>query len=495
MIKKDYLIFYLLLLTLVVSFAYILASLPFCIDELYLLKSNEAVGSMETIKSLYFTDNSRLSNVAVVLLLNLPGFFYKTIEILSLVIGLVLMLRLSDVGAGRWKALSFFVFMFVFAPMWQQSVFSFDYAYNYIVPVPLLFGMLYITLNSDRFPVWFGVLLGLLLGAWHESYSLLYLAGTFFVYISDRKWADKKRIIWFVAVLCGFLWIFLNPGSWNRAGVYYHLDLKGFLRPIVAWPYLLYVLVWIVCVIKKDLRSLALKPFMIFILGGCTFIPFTVLFGREISGMPAVLASICGLTVFLSRIARNVGVKTKVAVSVVLIICSVGHLLAVDFETSKICRVYKEVEKTLDDADPEAAYGFGKTYYSYEAPLVTLRMPYNGFFDPDHRTIELTMFYKGKNPDFIIVPETLRDFVFNEGRKTTARDVNIVDGYIVSSNLNDTIHENISVKYEKLDKWWNAKATSTVFKARDGREYVYIYPGRNTLTRFLGKPSDVRLEN
>ena len=296
-VNKNSTLFYFLFLAVVLSFSYILAVFPFCLDEWYLLKTNETDGVFQTIKSLYAENNSRLSNISTIVFLELPKIFYILIEIITFIIGFSLLVKLSDIKTYQWKKMTFFVFMFVFTPMWQQSMFSLDWAFNYIVPIPLLFGMIYITLNSEKYSLTGGIILGLLLGAWHESFALLYLAGSVFILISDVKWANKRRIFWFIAVLIGFLWLFFNPGSWTRVGTYYHLDLKSFLRPFVAWPYFLYLLMWIITFIRKKTRALALKPVMIFFLGGCSFIPFAILFGREIAGMPAILAAICGITI------------------------------------------------------------------------------------------------------------------------------------------------------------------------------------------------------
>ena len=494
MIKTSKALYYIQFVAVIACFCYILAVFPFCLDEWCLLKGIETGGIFNTLKDLFLLNNSRLSNISAVLLLNLPNIFYILIETVALIVGCCLMVRLAEIKTNEWKKMSFFVFMFVFTPMWQQSIFSFDWAFNYIVPIPLLFGMIYMTLKPEKYPLAWGIVLGLILGVWHESFSLLYLTGFVFIILSDLKWANKKRIFWFIAVLTGFLWLFLNPGSWNRVGTYYHLNLKSFLRPAVAWPYFAYLFVWIITFLRKKSRAFALQPVLIFFLGGCSFIPFAVLFGREIAGFPAILAAICGLTILYPLYLKNLNRGVKVFLAIFFAVCTLVHLVAIVIETNKLRKIYDEVSLTLDNADKTEKYVFGPTYYSYEAPLITLRMPYSRLFDPEQGSIQAMAEYRDLASDFIIVPEELKEFSpGNAQRVNSSDDIRLYNGLIVSPNVNDTAFTSINVKYENMDKWWNASVTSTAFVADNDSQYVFIYPRRNMLTRFLGKPVDVSL--
>lgn len=94
----------------------------------------------------------------------------------------------------------------------------------------------------------------------------------------------------------------------------------------------------------------------------------------------------------------------------------------------------------------------------------------------------------------LVVPDRLKDYDSTLG-VSISNDGNIKEwkGYIVSSNLNDTILSHARTTYERSHRPEYEEITRTVFPGADGNDYVFIFPKRSVVSRYMGKPVYIEL--
>ena len=470
----------------IVAFCYVLVVFPYCLDELAFLREVEDNGTFSAMKTIFTTASVRLSNMAIILLLNVPDFIRIAIAVLAFAAGILLMLKVAGIKPARWKCATVMLALFVFVPMWHEGMFSFAYSYNYIVPIPMLFGMIYVYFHPDRFPMWFAMSLGLILGAWHESYSLVFLGGCFVLFVQQRKVSIRQ--LWIVfAVTCGFLCILLSPGSRSRSESLMALTALNTARLAFDWIYFAYVLTWLYALCNKKHREAAKSPLAVFTLGAGIFIPFVVLYGLARAGMGAIVLCCCTWPLLLADIFKKTPSVVKSSIAAVLYVVTLLHLAALCFETHKIINYYERVSAVLDAIPKEQEYAFAPAYYSYQAPAITLRRPIWRLFEDKESSTRFLQNYRRANEKLMLVPEELREY------KASGDGVQIWNGHIVSTNPADSAFHSALVRYEGSDRLWNVEISSVGFPAADGSEYLFIYPKRTITTRYLGKPKEIKL--
>lgn len=169
----------------------------------------------------YNDDVGRLSNLGY--MLTIPGGRWcgAIIGGICLLASVWLMARLSGAGRNAPATLAFGVCAYLLILPWHDGMTKQAFGYNYIVSTALLTAVLLLFMRgggrsaASRCAT---VLLALLLGAWHEGFSVPLLCGCLVWCVANRHEAGATRWLVCVALAIGIIWLFTAPGLHNRMG-------------------------------------------------------------------------------------------------------------------------------------------------------------------------------------------------------------------------------------------------------------------------------------
>ena len=484
-----------LILVVIGSICYITCLYPRFMDDWLFLDNIQEMGVWGTLKNRFIIDNSRIGNMLNIVLLKAPIFVARIIQCLGFSLGFLFMCLIMHPYIRSLRGLSLFVFLFLFTPSWDEQMFSQPFMFNYILPIPLLFGMIYCFFNSDKVPIWVGVLFGVLLGVWHESYGLTFISGCLTLWLIKRTKYSRIQKIYIIAVAIGCLWLILNPGNWYRADIYYKFKFTSFKTLIFNWPYFLFIVIWIIAVLSPKFHNIARNRIVAFSVGGFIFIPFVLISSAPRAAMPAILLCCCSLTILIRAMCKNIRTYFKNIIAALLYIISCLHLGAVCHETTLQVDTYKSFVKAMLNAAPDEEYVFAPIRYSYQAPCITLFKSGWDLMDPSKFNIAYIQIFTDRDWDFLVIPEHLRNYRAGMGNPASSDSaIRIWEGEIVSSNLNDTIFSAAKTIYKYSRKPEFSHIKKRMFRSSDGREYLYIYPRRSYFSRFMGEPVSINLE-
>lgn len=486
--KEKYLnnyLFWSIFILVAGCFVFILAAFPRANDDWWVLRDFQEYGFYGAFHHRFLYDNTRLGNFLGMALIPVPLWIPKAISMISFVIGLWLMTKVCGLRPSQWQSLALLSFFVWVAPMWEDAMFSHMYSFNYVVSIPLLFGLIYMFLNPKKCPLWIGIVLGILLGAWHEAYSIVFLSGSLLNLILNGKENNKYRWWLFIAVSIGLLWFFVTPAIYYRNS-YHPFSLWYLYKFVYCWIYFLFLAVYIYACFKYG-GKIGRNPLYLFTVASGVMLIIILKVGMARAFMPAILVACCGLTHLLAFLLKKRQVFFTVIASLCMIFTTIS-LIATCVETVKVRKVADSYADKFKNAEEGEKYAFGEARYPWDAPAVTLRRPDFELLIPGKRnTDHLTWLYKN---GLTIVPEVLREYSVNQGRPLSADStIRLWHGHIVSSNLNDTSNSWVSVKYGPITDFGHFR--SVVFKTNDNNEFVYIVPYRGTISTYLGEPQSI----
>lgn len=475
------------------SFCYLLATFPNLLDDLEFRFYLDRHGLWDTLVLVGQIDNSRIGNNLTIILLEAPYFISVVIEIIAFIAGFIMMLKISGVRFGNWRRLALFSFILVFGFQWSDNFLCKTYAFNYIVEIPLLFGLIYVYLYDTKIPTWAACILAIILGAWHETYGLAFLSGCVMYWLIGRKRPSKKQIIIFVFASLGAAWLIFNPGNWERADIFFNLRWESLALLAYGGTYFLYVVLWLCAFYNKRLRAKSVEPYMLFSLGAFVFIPFVILFDRTRAIAPSAFISICALTSIIPAFSRNWTSILKTVIAVVLIAITIFHLTAVNIYAAKIFAKYRTFEQAIASTPTSHVYVFTPMEYTWQAPFYTLQRPSSCIFDPRLSPSGfLNVRYHGY--DYVdCLPQELKSYSGQGEIISDSGHIRQWNGHIVSDNLADTISGAAMTYYERSFAPEFSHIVKVPFTADNGTEYLFIYPKRSILSRYFGNPVSIKL--
>lgn len=479
----DYFVFWTAFVLIIACFGIIIAFYPVAEDDWWYFDEIRDMGWWGSVRDRFSWDNSRLCNLIDTYMLIQPHWISKVLFIMSIAFGLYLMTKICDIQAVQWRSFILLSFLFWFGPMWEDSMFSIVYGYNYIVILPIFFGLIYIFLHPSCCPLWVGILLGFLLSVWHESYSVAFMAGAGLCTVFNWKNIDRRCIVLLLTVIIGSLWFALTPA------IYIRQSHKGFSwwhlpRLVYCWLYYIYIILWGFGFFLRG-RKQMLAPLHMFCVGSGVLLLLVLFSDIARASMPSLLLSCCGIVVlvhdYFSK-CRN-GVKTLATfVLAILLFASMTSAIYVMF---KVNRSIERIYQVHFDPNFTEKYAFAPMYYPWDAPALAHRRPDDYLVTPYERNLNSLARYTKKR--VFMVPEELRSYRTGNGVTISDNsDFKLWRGYLVSENLADTAFNGAYIKYGwRIDR---GAVFSTVFRADDGNEYVYIVPKRSTIACYLGNP-------
>lgn len=232
-------------------------------------------GLVATWETLYYGDNARLSNIVATVFMLFPKWVGALICLICLLWTLRVEAEFLVIRLSRSRLTPMIVAGWVLFLPWSNQMSSLVFQFNYIIPTFLsyiLLRRLFKGRPGER--IWVTALVALLLGMFHEAYSLPFVAGLTASAILFRKNRSGKYVAAIVCLTAGLLWIVLAPSLTHRFTIavdYYYLTgplsmIKRFVKIFMWHPALWIFNVLLVAEAMRKNRGIRLRsPFIVFL--------------------------------------------------------------------------------------------------------------------------------------------------------------------------------------------------------------------------------------
>ena len=163
----------------------------------------------------YRTDNARLSNAFFTILICLPRPVLAILSTLLTGASLVALMRLARVELHQWQAVVWMCLLFAATLPWYDGMFALCFQFNYVWGMAGLLGVLALFLSGrlDRRRAMVpAFLLGLLVGGWHEGFSVpAFCACAALTALWPRRYINEPRLALLAGLAAGILWLVTAP--------------------------------------------------------------------------------------------------------------------------------------------------------------------------------------------------------------------------------------------------------------------------------------------
>lgn len=438
------------------------------------------------------SDPPRIGNTIGPLMLLAPRWISAVASGLAVGLSILMMAYLAGVRQGQIFKMIALSFLMVFGINWQDHMFCLLYAWNYVMTTIIFLAAIYFFLRKKPIKCWAGMLLGVILGLWHESFGLSFAIGAAVAVNFHRSLFEKWRL-WIVGGSCVGLAIYFSfPSIWARTSTIIHVR-EGVSALLSLYVWYAAMIGVIVCAFSRKWRYIVKSPLTVFtIVSGVIAIPLVLRTSFVRIGFPAMILSI----ILLLRLAdlwwpRLMEMKRRwsAVLAAVMAAAVIIHLVAVCYVAVQYHRANQEMT-----ADAWANYRdhtsiFTSVIYPWETtPLALTRPDKEMFITGKNHIVYVRYFYMNLRMTF--VPKELRDYRAGEGvslNDTTAH--RLWKGYIVSPELSDTLRPWATIRYEHYDD--KSPLHHAVFVGADGHEYVYTQPIRSVVGRYMGEPKEI----
>lgn len=443
-------------------------------------------GIIGCIRDHYTYDNSRIGNTLAILAVTIPKWCTSVLTAIIFGIGYNLLLKLSQTKSGNLAQFTLTTLCLLFFPTWYDQFFCTPYQFNYTWSMTILLWAIYTFLNDKRQSIIKCILIGLLLGSWHESFAVAGFVGMMTVIISKKQMKRSDRWILIAAIAVGGIWHIIFP-AWNcRINREVGLHETSFTHLIFCWGYLITLALWLVCLCRKKWQSLALDNMvLITISGGAIVMCAVITSGLERSANPAMDMACAAFPILIFGMFPGLitgSIYKKIVISALWIFIIV-HLATASYYSVRNYAADKQLQNILkSNPTPYNAYFLPFTP-KWEAPILLFGKPNTGLFDFDSYDMYIQSVYNGTlHSPIKPIPDVLRGYRDGLGR-------------LVDSITGARVYENLIVAPESnyLKGAGNAGETDygvmkdfSQFKylrfiGADNKKYVYLYARRSVL--------------
>lgn len=444
-------------------------------------------GAAETFRIHHLTDNSRLANIVGMFILRLPLIVSALLSTLAVWTTLYFMLKLAK--CESFIATTAAVMIFTFALPWHQPFFTRVYAYNYIWGAAITSLSIYLFINNKKIKWIWMLILGIVLGAWHEIFSFPTLVGAVACFILRPAKTRSSQIAFCLGLLAGCAWLWLSPSRTNPSGYGSLITTHRLFRNMIGnfWFPLSFISIQLMCLPFRRFRTYALAPITIFataFAGIC--LPVYLLSDAMRVITPAII--ICGTaTIYilynasrlLSRRARTIATNyiawacAAAWVFFIIHICVAFHTgLKIHDQEKMILSEYQKVKNT-------DGVIFADLTTRDNAPWLALSKPVQNLYTYYAHPILLSKYHHGQL--LKVIPTCLKGFTADKGRKIPSNDeLYEYKGFLIARNMNVNESAPILNAYlEYPDGIAAAHMCTYKFTGGDGQSYIFLLNAHN----------------
>lgn len=472
----------------IAAFSFLYLVTPFDYDDFWFLRGIIEGGGRddlwEGIKNCwldhFYGDNLRIPQVLMPLLIwFVPRWATATISALLFAGAVALILRLCKNFGNNFAWFSLFVFMLVCTIPWYDAMFITAYQINYTWCIPLLIGLIYLSIGHKRrpLPMFFA---GLLLGAWHESFAAVFVAGWIASALFSHNWLRADRIATLTGVVAGILCLMCVPGSYNRSTDGISIS---FVRLLTQVTPTVYLILWAICLSRKRLCIVARSQKYSFFAGACACsILMSMVFVFTRATFPGFLVASFAIPALLCEIFPNSKWhKALTTIGAAACLFLVVHLFTACTWTAEYhrhsTRLYSKLATPCDTAT--IFYDFPKPE---DIPSVALRKPF--VLAPQIHYVRENIAACFGLKLFSLIPASLEDYSGQGTPLPGGTEIRYWTGELVAPGTPDPVFLDVTVDYGQTKK--NIYLYGAPFKGRNGKYYHYFYLIRPSYLLYSG---------
>jgi len=461
---------------------------------------NHVTAIANTIHTSYTSDVSRLSNFIGVLLLSFPGWISSIIFAICFAFSLWFSTLVTGIKTSDLFKFCILTFLLIFGVFWEDTMFSIMYAYNYTCTTMLMLWCIWLFQREKQSKLWKVALLGIVTGAWHESFTVVLLAGGIFTLFVHKSMIRRDRVTLLTGIAIGSVLIFSSPAFHTRTG---GASIYGSIGGLMYYvPYFAVAAAWCIGMCRKQWRPIVLQPIVLIALASGGLILTYLLSGLIHAAFPTMILSCLAISAIINQSFDKAFHNNKKYVILPAAICGllvIVHLSAVSAVAYNFRRECSETQRILDlnrRLEQRRSIFVPITYRHETTPLALTRpvkfgyLPFSGTYE------SLCLFYVGNigtpnNPAPIyLIPQKLESFTTSLGKKIASQsNVWLYAGYLVTDNFTLGNNETVDITFSKH------KATTDAyimpFTTLDGHVFYYILPVRPSMSHFWGNPTAI----
>ncbi|MGM9861900.1 MAG: DUF6056 family protein, partial [Muribaculaceae bacterium] len=185
----------------------------------------------------YLYDNGRFANVVGAVMLLLPRWLSAVLLGGAVAFSMVLSARIAGIWRKSVPAYIALVFLWVFALPWNDKMLTLVFSYNYVCGAVLSLMLLSCALRAKKMSIIASFALALITGLWHEGFSGPVLCAIAALAVTHRRYRTKRIGAMLLGLALGIAYLWLAPGTANRAAIFQGQLGDGLRDPFIAWYY------------------------------------------------------------------------------------------------------------------------------------------------------------------------------------------------------------------------------------------------------------------
>ena len=455
-----------------------------------------AEGLWNCWSSHYLHDNIRLANVVFTFFLLIPKIIPSIIS--GLLVGVMLWLgaKVSNINDCNPLLLAMMALLLSFLLPWYEQMFTLCFAFNYIWASVLMLMLAYIFFYREKLPgvVW-SFLLGLIVGAWHEGFSVPLLCGFVVYAILCRRIINRRHIAMMLGLVVGILWLANAPGlQMNMGYKIKSLELTAILRKLLLYhvPLLLLTGSVIIALISRSTRKLIFDPLFVALVSICivgVMLNLMINVGVRTGWVGYLFGIIATIYLWKKMKTAKYGqtktiVKRILAIAVSLFL--LAHYVVVIYYAIKINTEFENVLEKYHES-PDGVV-FANVTYDYQALPLAWKKPYFECFTYDLVTYWVDKYYYDCEKQLRVIPACLYNAENLNAVKVKGNNpFMIYDGFLYAPIGED---EDVSNADSYEIDFGHAKkilmCSNFMFATQGEKKYYFSFPQRATVHRWIG---------
>ncbi len=444
----------------------------------------------------YQNDNIRLSNIVFTFTLLLPKIIPSILS--GLFVGVMLWQSAKLVGISWRNPLLFVLLLFgvSFLLPWYEQMFTQCFALNYVWATVLTLALALVFWNKHTKNISISILLGVIVGAWHEGFSVPLLVG-FITYLAlNRREINRQRIAIICAMIVGLLWLISAPGLQANVGYKTNtLQLSVVLGKLIKYHVPLFILLLsvLVAATKKETRKQIIDPIFLSFVSICvTGVLLNIItnVGARTGWMGYLFGIIATLYLCKNFKEQRYNYGKSILKRILIIIISLFLLIHYIVVVYYAVKVKNEVEYVLEqyEKSPDGLV-FADVTYDYQALPLVWKKPYFEIF-----TYDLVMYWKDKYyndcaKQMRVIPTCLHNADKEIGEKVKGDNpFFIYHGFLYAPIDSSGNYEKMS--YYEIDFGCTKKVlkcSNFAFTSTNGENFYFSFPQRATVHRWIGE--------
>lgn len=453
-------------------------------------------------------DNSRLCNMIVVLFLLMPKWVGSSLALVSWMLAMWVSYRFAGIN---WKHSWLVVpalFLWSFCMPWSSHMGSLDYQFNYVLSSGIILGYAYWITTLDNPSVSVKILIvlvGVLVGSWHEGFSVPAFAGAVSCILFCRAFRRDAIYCGLAGIFIGICTFIISPSFINRINLeisHHQYVLYRLVRVLLGHPaYSVLILSLLFCVVNNKISAFARQPLGIFIIVSATVsmvIQFMVADARRAAWW-ADMISIVGIMCICRILFVNCkpGFKTINSwLSVIMMVLTIVHWGYVDYFVYKIKHQMPTVLSEHINGKKRVVFTDAVSFY--DLPMICMNVPDAGILlSPGTMRAMNNYYHDGDIENYLtVIPESLRAVTETSGEEIEGGSgLRKVEGYLYSNQELQYYAKIIGkVKVGKIDCGDIEFYAYPYLSEGDGKMKTYLYPWHGHWKLLLGEITYVKLE-